>query len=76
MSKLSFPQYYDDIYHKFIAQFQSLNKSCLKQKSNQWKMMKVDLIFSNKIPALLFLSLEHHFERFALKSRKRTEHDG
>ena len=34
------------------------------------------MIFSNTIPVLLFLSVEHHFECSPLKFPKRTEHDG
>ena len=36
----------------------------------------VDVKFFNAVPALLFLSVEHHFECFAMKSPQRTEHDG
>ena len=33
-----------------------------------WLEPAVDMIFSNTIPVLMFLSVEHHFQYFALKS--------
>ena len=40
--------------------------------SNLWE--KHFVILSNSIPAVLFLSDEHHFEHFVLKSPKPIEH--
>ena len=41
-----------------------------------WLQPAADVITSNKSPVWLFLSEEHYFECYALKSPQGNEHDG